>query len=62
MVFAVFGYIRTIIRKTHYPPNPPLPEGLLGIFQGGLLLILSHTSLSNRLQVQGYLSSVDLAS
>ena len=26
-------------------PNPPLPEGLLGIFQGGLLLMLSHLSL-----------------
>ncbi len=26
-------------------PNPPLPEGLLGIFQGGLLLMLPHPSL-----------------
>ncbi len=36
--YNTYKRTRTTIRKnTIILPNPPLPEGLLGIFQGGLL-------------------------
>ena len=44
--YNTYKHTRITIKKIAIIlPNPPLPEGLLGIFQGGLLLMLSHPSL-----------------
>ena len=37
----------TIIKNSIVLPNPPLPEGLLGIFQGGLLFYVVTSFLGN---------------